>query len=155
MNYTITDADVKNIKYAISAIEAYTGNTFAEDECNGKRCFKHCGDRNSCLLRAKLVLGRIVSKATKVKRARPMADMKNNALAEMAERLTPGLVINVNGCATAKDVDFDALQKAARIVAELAKVEDRRDGETNSDALWRCNDCIAKCRAIAEEGEAK
>ena len=80
-----------------------------------------------------------------------LADMKNNALAEMAERLTPGLVINVNGCATAKDVDFDALQKAARIVAELAKVEDRRDGETNSDALWRCNDCIAKCRVIAEE----
>ena len=78
-----------------------------------------------------------------------------NALAELAERLTPGLVINVNGCVTAKDVDFDALQKAQRIVAELAKVEDSREGETNSDALWRCNDCIAMCRVIAEEGGAK
>ena len=69
MNYTITDADVKNIKYAISAIEADTGDAFGEDECNGKRCFKHCGDRNSCLLRAKLVLGRIVAKATKARGA--------------------------------------------------------------------------------------
>ena len=69
MNYTITDADVENIKYAISAIEADTGNAFAEDGCNGKRCFKHCGDRNSRLLRAKLVLERIVSNATKVKGA--------------------------------------------------------------------------------------
>lgn len=67
MNYTITEPDVKAIKYAISAIEADTGNAFAEDECNGRRCFKHCRDRNSCLLRAKLVLGRIVAKATKVK----------------------------------------------------------------------------------------
>ena len=69
MNYTITESDVKAIKYAISAIEAETGNTFAEDECNGRRCFKHCLDRNSCLLRAKLVLGRIVAKATKAKGA--------------------------------------------------------------------------------------
>ena len=147
MNYTITDADVKNIKYAISAIEAETGYAFAEDECNGKRCFKHCGDRNSCLLRAKLVLGRIVSKATKVKGARPMADMKNNALADLAERL--GRVIIPHP----KTRIYNDLLKAYRIVAELAKVEDRRDGETNSDALWRCNDCIAKCRVIAEEGE--
>lgn len=88
-----------------------------------------------------------------IKRKRQMANTKKNALAELAERLTPGLVINVNGCVTAKDVDFDALQKAQRIVAELAKVEDKRDGETNSDALWRCNDCIAMCRVIAEEGE--
>ena len=41
MNYTITESDVENIKYAISAIEADTCNTFAEDECNGKRCFKN------------------------------------------------------------------------------------------------------------------
>ena len=67
MNYKITESDVKNIKYAISAIEAETGDAFAEDECNGRRCFKHCGDRNSCLLRAKLVLGRIVANATRVK----------------------------------------------------------------------------------------
>ena len=36
-------------------------------------------------------------------------------------------------------------------LAELAKVKDGRDGETNSEALWRCSDCIAKCRAIADE----
>ena len=50
-------------------------------------------------------------------------------------------------------VNDHILTKAQRIVAELAKVEDRREGETNSDALWRCNDCIAKCRVIAEEGD--
>lgn len=67
MNYKITESDVKNIKYAISVIEAETGDAFAEDECNGRRCFKHCLERNSCLLRAKLVLKRIVAKATRVK----------------------------------------------------------------------------------------
>ena len=48
---------------------------------------------------------------------------------------------------------IDDIDKASRIIAELANVEDQRDGETNSDVLWRCNDCIAKCRTIAEEGE--
>ena len=76
-----------------------------------------------------------------------MADMKNNALADLAERL--GRVIIPHP----KTRIYNDLLKAYRIVAELAKVEDRRDGETNSDALWRCNDCIAKCRVIAEEGE--
>ena len=73
-----------------------------------------------------------------------------NALAELAERLTPGLVINVNGCVTAKDVDFDALQKAQRIVAELAKVEYGDDGHIRS---WTDTEIkLKKCRAIAEEG---
>ena len=76
-----------------------------------------------------------------------MADTKKNALAELAKRLKP----NGNDFLYFL-IDYDDLYKAARIVAELAKVEDRRDGETNSDALWRCNDCIAKCRVIAEEG---
>ena len=49
-------------------------------------------------------------------------------------------------------VNDHILTKAQRIVAEVAKVENRREGETNSDSLWRCNDCIAKCRVIAEEG---
>ena len=71
-----------------------------------------------------------------------------NALAELAKRLKP----NGNDFLYFL-IDYDDLYKAARIVAELAKVEDRRDGETNSDALWRCNDCIAKCRVIAAEGE--
>ena len=84
---------------------------------------------------------------------------RTNALAELAERLTPGLVINVNGCAIAKDVDFDALQKAQRIVEELAKVSDGRwevicDGPpayfcTAGDLKVQC--AIGRCRAIAEE----
>ena len=53
---------------------------------------------------------------------------------------------------TKSDFYTTAISKAQRIVSELAKVYDRRDGETNSDALWRCNDCIAMCRVIAEEG---
>ena len=76
----------------------------------------------------------------------PMADTKN-ALAELAKRLKPkgnDLLYFL--------IDYGDLCKAYRIVAELANVEDRRDGETNSDVLWRCNNCIAKCRAIAEEG---
>lgn len=88
-----------------------------------------------------------------------MADGKN-ALAELAERLTPGIVINVNGCVTAKDVGFDALQKAQRIVAELAKVSDGSwevicDGPpayfcTAGDLKVQC--AVGRCRAIAEEG---
>ena len=70
-----------------------------------------------------------------------------SALADLAERL--GRVIIPHP----KTRIYNDLLKAYRIVAELAKLEDRRDGETNSDALWRCNDCIAKCRVIAEEGE--
>ena len=77
-------------------------------------------------------------------------ERSNNALAELAKRLKP----KGNDCLYFL-IDYGDLCKAARIVAELAKVEDRREGETNSDALWRCNDCIAKCRAIAEEGGAK
>ena len=69
-----------------------------------------------------------------------------SALADLAERL--GRVIIPHP----KTRIYNDLLKAYRIVAELAKLEDRRDGETNSDALWRCNDCIAKCRVIAEEG---
>ena len=74
---------------------------------------------------------------------------KNNALAELAERLTPGLVINVNGCATAKDVDFDALQKAQRIVAELAKVETDSREDPWIDTLITAFEI---CREIAKEG---
>lgn len=70
-----------------------------------------------------------------------------DALAELAKRIKPkgnDLLYFL--------IDYDYLYKAARIISELAKVEDKRDGETNSDALWRCNDCIAECRVIAEEG---
>ena len=81
---------------------------------------------------------------------RPMADTKKNALAELAKRLDIivfGLVTDGHPCDETIDI-----RKAQLIVEELAKVEDRREGETNSEALWRCNDCIAKCRVIAEEG---
>ena len=73
-----------------------------------------------------------------------------NALAELEKRLDIivfGLVTDGHPCDETIDI-----RKAQRIIAELAKVEDRREGETNSDSLWKCNDCIAKCRAVAEEG---
>ena len=79
-----------------------------------------------------------------------MANTKRNTLARLAKRLDIivfGLVTDGNPCDETIDI-----RKAQRIVAELAKVEDRREGETNSDSLWRCNGCIAKCRVIAEEG---
>ena len=63
--YSITQSDIEIIKYAIFVIEAETGDCFGEDECHGKRCFKHCGERNCCMLRAKLGLNRIVKKTVK------------------------------------------------------------------------------------------
>lgn len=60
-----TASDIEAIKYAIFVIEANTGDCFGEDECNGKRCYKHCGDRNCCMLRAKLMLSRILKKIKK------------------------------------------------------------------------------------------
>ena len=89
-----------------------------------------------------------------------MPETKKNALAKLAKKLKADVRIVR---AFKKDLGdkgdevggmmIDDIDKASRIVAQLAKVEDQRDGETNSDVLWRCNDCIAKCRAIAEEGE--
>lgn len=75
-----------------------------------------------------------------------MEDAKKSALAELAERLKPKGTEHLYFL-----IDYGDLYKAYRIVAELAKVKDQRYGETNSDVLWRCNDCIARCRAIAEE----
>ena len=72
-----------------------------------------------------------------------------SALAELTERITEVLAYYHDDMYLEHRQTIDMAQ---RIVAELAKFEDRRDGETNSDALWRCNDRIAKCRAIAEEG---
>ena len=80
-----------------------------------------------------------------------------NALAELAKRLRNGLYINPNdkrfaGPVIVRNLDANDVLAAQRIISELANVEDQRDGETNSDVLWRCNDCIARCREIAEEG---
>lgn len=79
-----------------------------------------------------------------------------NALAELAAELKRSLDLQMPGTSYYRDRTVfctpEVIDKSMRIVAELAKVEDRHDGETNSDVLWRCNDCIAKCRAIAEEG---
>ena len=82
---------------------------------------------------------------------------KKNALKELARRLRNGLYYNPNderfdGPVIVRTLDANDVLAAQRIIAELANVEDQRDGETNSDVLWRCNDCIAKCRTIAEEG---
>ena len=77
-----------------------------------------------------------------------MSDTKN-ALAELAKRLE----IDIRMIEFGNVAQLKRFRKVKRIVAELAKVKDKQDGETNSDALWRCNDCIAECRVIAEEGE--
>ena len=76
--------------------------------------------------------------------------MGNEKVMELEKRLDIivfGLVTDGHPCDETIDI-----RKAQRIVEVVSKVEDRREGETNSDALWRCNDCIAKCRVIAEEG---
>ena len=75
-----------------------------------------------------------------------------SALAELAERITDVLAFYQDDMYLEHKQTLD---KAQRIVAKLANVKDQRDGETNSNVLWRCNDCIAKCRAIAEEGDSK
>lgn len=75
-----------------------------------------------------------------------MADTKRNALVELAENLEHENFFGVDHYKRELWV-----YKSQRIVAELAKVEDQRYGETNNDVLWRCNDCIARCREIAEE----
>ena len=84
-----------------------------------------------------------------------MTDTKN-ALAELAAELKRSLDLQLQGTSYYRDRTIfctpEVIDKSMRIVEELAKVEDRHDGETNGDVLWRCNDCIAKCRAIAEEG---
>ena len=63
MRYCLTNSDIANLNYVLNAIESETGDAFGEDECNGKRCFKHCGDRNCCLLRARLQIKRLIKKA--------------------------------------------------------------------------------------------
>ena len=79
--------------------------------------------------------------------------MKNvNALAELAERLTPKEVLNTEGRAVVKEVDFDALVKAQRIVAEVAKVKLNGVGWPRRIELA---DAYENCRAIAEEGDGK
>lgn len=80
-----------------------------------------------------------------------MASENCNPLAELATNLIDAMTA-IADMGLIADRHVDAISHAQRIVEELSKVEDRRNGETNSDVLWRCNDCIAKCRAIAEEG---
>ena len=58
-------------------------------------------------------------------------ERSTNALAELAECLSNDAeYLYGNNDKASEDVS-----KAQRIVAELAKVEDRREEETNSDAL--------------------
>lgn len=59
-----------------------------------------------------------------------MPEIKN-ALAELAKRLE----LDIRMIEFGNVAQLKRFRKAKRIVAELAKVEDRREGETNSDAL--------------------
>lgn len=63
MGYELTKADVANLEYVMKAVEAETGDAFGEDECNGKRCVKRCGERKCCLLRSRTMLGKLIGKA--------------------------------------------------------------------------------------------
>ena len=78
-----------------------------------------------------------------------MADTKKNALAELAVRLGT----DVLSLGRAK---YPEIEKASRIVSELAKVEDVYDlyrlqlvRRPNQDQALAA---IVKCRSIAEEG---
>ena len=79
-----------------------------------------------------------------------MTDTKKNALAELAERLSPRgetkTLLLVNG----RDII-----KAQRIVTELAKVEDIEEFGIVHVREDMAIDAVEKCRAIAEEGGAK
>ena len=81
-----------------------------------------------------------------------MISKERNALAELANELNriKNILRLERFFNCSEEVD-----RAQRIIAELAAVEDMQDWETISDVLWRCNDCIAKCRAIAEKGDSK
>lgn len=69
-----------------------------------------------------------------------MASKECNALAELAEQLNR---VGIELCYDQLDNESkDAVRKAQRIIAELAKVE------TAADLVG----LIGKCRAIAEEG---
>ena len=75
-------------------------------------------------------------------------ERSTNALAELAERLKP----KGNDCLYFL-IDYGDMCKAARIVAELAKVEYGDDGHIR---YWTDTEIkLKKCRAIAEEGGAK
>lgn len=78
---------------------------------------------------------------------------ERNALAALAERLNNGyvsLVVNDRRMATFTTAAFPELEKAQRIIAELANV-------TLNGVGWPVRlelaDAYEKCRAIAEEGE--
>lgn len=72
-------------------------------------------------------------------------ELSTNALAELAKRLKP----KGNDCLYFL-IDYGDLYKAARIVAELAKVEYGDDGHIR---YWTDTEIkLKKCRAIAEEG---
>lgn len=82
-----------------------------------------------------------------------------NALAELAESLTPTEVLNIEGVLMAGGVDLNALCKAQRIVAELEKVSDGEWIGHLEDNYYLCRaesrvveTAVGKCRAIAEEG---
>lgn len=81
---------------------------------------------------------------------------ERNELAELAEQMKNGyvsLVVNGRQVATFTTAAFPELDKAQRIVAELAKVEIWSYG--NKPHLRSLIDCFEKCRSIAKECKVK
>ena len=88
-----------------------------------------------------------------------MSDTKKTALAELAETLKNGyvsLVVNDRQVATFTTTAFPELDKAQRIIAELAKVKDVTMLHNLEPVLVpnsrQCYDAVVKCREIAEGG---
>lgn len=80
-----------------------------------------------------------------------MADEKNNALAELAERITQIFPEGATrGTWVLREKDITVIRKAQRIVAELAEVKSQPGGTL----FWADSaQALRKCRAIAEEGD--
>lgn len=81
---------------------------------------------------------------------------KRNALAELARVMnTPVDMASIHdrGLVVLNAQQFSAYQKAQRIVAELAKVEDwTNDFGADEPRPYSSVSAIKECRAIAEEG---
>ena len=82
-----------------------------------------------------------------------MASEEHNALAKLAERLK-GIhkIENCNGVPYEKmTFSIDDIEKASRIIEELAKVKDEDGYPMPYDYKRACRDAYENCRAIAVE----
>lgn len=81
-----------------------------------------------------------------------------NALADLAKVMDAPVdmaSIHDRGLVVLNAQQFNAYQKAQRIVAELAKVEDIKEFGTVHVREAMAIDAVENCRAIAEEGYAR